>query len=206
MEYGTALAVELIRACAEGDPAAWREFMRRYNRTIAIAVYRVARQRGEESPTLVDDLTQDTYLKLWSCCRPDFRKFKSSDRGFLAYLHVVATHVGNDHFKKLRAIKRNPGTRLESLDDINFTDRAVSPADLAGTERKLLFEEIDTCLSALAPAENRERDRMIFWLYYRQGLTSKEIAPLPGVRLSQKGVESILKRMTQLVRDHLGKR
>jgi RNA polymerase sigma-70 factor, ECF subfamily len=54
-----------------------------------------------------------------------------------------------------------------------------------------------------APLETKDRDRTIFWLYYRQGMTAKEITGLPGIGLSLKGVESALHRLVKLVRDHL---
>jgi len=53
--------------------------------------------------------------------------------------------------------------------------------------------------------ETLQRDRTIFWLYYRQGLTAKEIGALPSIGLSLKGVESTLHRLTQLVREHLAR-
>ena len=48
-----------------------------------------------------------------------------------------------------------------------------------------------------------ERDRTIFWLYYLQGLTAEEIAGLPTVELSAKGVESALRRITAWLRKEL---
>ena len=44
-------------ACADGEAAAWQEFIRRYHRIIAITAYRAARRWGENSPAAVDDLT-----------------------------------------------------------------------------------------------------------------------------------------------------
>jgi len=70
-------------------------------------------------------------------------------------------------------------------------------------ERAVLLDEVDACLRAVAPADTEERDRTIFWLYYRQGLTAKEIVELPSIGLSLKGVESTLHRLTQLVRAQL---
>ena len=45
-----------------------------------------------------------------------------------------------------------------------------------------------------------ERDRRIFWLYYRAGLKPAVIARMPGIGLSVKGVESAVFRLTKLVR------
>jgi RNA polymerase sigma-70 factor (ECF subfamily) len=70
----------------------------------------------------------------------------------------------------------------------------------SGPEGKILLEEIDTILKVHAHEPNFERDRAIFWLYYRTGLTAKAIAALPGVKLSAKGVESTLLRLTRQIR------
>jgi RNA polymerase sigma-70 factor, ECF subfamily len=47
---------------------------------------------------------------------------------------------------------------------------------------------------------------VIFWLYYRDGLTARAIAQLPGIRLSVKGVESTIHRLTRRVRLRLNHR
>ena len=69
---------ELVLACRQTDDvAAWREFVGRFHRLIATVALRVARRWGESSPQLIDDLVQETYLKL---CDDNFRmlrKFKS---------------------------------------------------------------------------------------------------------------------------------
>jgi RNA polymerase sigma-70 factor (ECF subfamily) len=44
---------------------------------------------------------------------------------------------------------------------------------------------------------------MIFLLYYRQGLTASEIAALPALGLTTKGVESIIARLTHMIRSHI---
>jgi RNA polymerase sigma-70 factor (ECF subfamily) len=50
------------------------------------------------------------------------------------------------------------------------------------------------------PAQDLPRDRLIFWLYYRTGLTASAIAKLPGVGLTPSGVESAVGRLTKLVK------
>jgi RNA polymerase sigma-70 factor (ECF subfamily) len=46
-----------------------------------------------------------------------------------------------------------------------------------------------------------ERDRQIFWLYYRQGMSAKEIAAISSLNLTIKGVESVIVRLNQFVRN-----
>jgi len=41
----------------------------------------------------------------------------------------------------------------------------------------------------------------IFWLYYEQGYSAKEISLLPSMGLTVKGVESTLQRLTRFLKD-----
>jgi hypothetical protein len=41
---------------------------------------------------------------------------------------------------------------------------------------------------------------MIFWLYFRQGMSTKEIASLPTIGLGTKGVGSVIERLKHSIR------
>jgi hypothetical protein len=41
---------------------------------------------------------------------------------------------------------------------------------------------------------------MIFWLYYREGLTAKAISELPSIRLGVKRVENTIGRLVHLLK------
>jgi RNA polymerase sigma-70 factor (ECF subfamily) len=203
-DYTPLPASGLIRACADGDSAAWLEFIRRFHRLIAITASRVARRWGETSPAVVDDLAQETYLKLCANRARILCEFDSIDPdGIFGFLKVVTANVVNDYFKMLHAGKRGGNQANESLEDAERIIGLAGPASSDSLERAVLLDEVDTCLRAVAPAETGDRDRTIFWLYYRQGMTAKEIGDLPSMGLSLKGVESTLHRLTQLVRVHL---
>src|ERR1700677_3947954 len=65
MDYVALSSTELVRACAQtGRPLAWQEFIRRFNPLIAGVAIRTARRWGNFPLSLIDDLVQDTYLKL----------------------------------------------------------------------------------------------------------------------------------------------
>jgi RNA polymerase sigma-70 factor (ECF subfamily) len=66
-----------------------------------------------------------------------------------------------------------------------------------------LIQEVRGCLNEVASGSQGERDRRIFWLYFRSGLTASAIASLPTIGLSTKGVESTLLRLTKQVRERL---
>jgi len=44
---------------------------------------------------------------------------------------------------------------------------------------------------------------MIFWLYFRQGMSTKEIASLPSVGLGTKGVGSVIERLKHSIREQI---
>jgi RNA polymerase sigma factor (sigma-70 family) len=203
-DYGTVPVPDLIRACVDGEAAAWQGFIGRFNRIIAITSYRAARRWGQDSPAVVDDLIQETYLKLCADGARVLREFDSTHPdAIFAFLKVVTANVANDYFKRVHVGKRGGNLVTETLEDAEGAGSAVGPSSPAKLEREILLNEVDACLSAVAPAETRERDKTIFWLYYRQGLTAKEIVELPSINLSLKGVESTLHRLTKLVRTRL---
>lgn len=189
---------DLIQACAEGgDPAAWEEFVRRFQALISSVVFRTARRWGADSPALVDDLVQESYLKL---CRDHMRVLREfrpdHPEAFFGFLKVIAANVVHDHFRALRSKKR-------AADVLPLDPATTCGIDaLKGIERAILLREIDAILDSL-PGDDRGRDRTVFWLYYRQGLTAHAIAGLPTVSLTVKGVESIIRRLTRFVREQI---
>jgi RNA polymerase sigma-70 factor (ECF subfamily) len=76
---------------------------------------------------------------------------------------------------------------------------------MAKMQQSALLAELDEKLRS-APKEIGERDRALFWLYYLQGYTAEEIAGIPGVGLSAKGVESALRRVTVWLRNEVGRK
>jgi RNA polymerase sigma-70 factor (ECF subfamily) len=69
-------------------------------------------------------------------------------------------------------------------------------------QRSVLLSQLDSRLRSVQGATGR-RDRDLFWLYYLQGLTAEEIAALPSLGLTPKGVESALRRVTIWLRGEI---
>jgi RNA polymerase sigma-70 factor (ECF subfamily) len=67
----------------------------------------------------------------------------------------------------------------------------------------VLIQEITRHLDLCMAGPDFERNRRIFWLHYRAGLSARAIADLPGICLSPKGVESILMRLTKDLRQRM---
>lgn len=196
---------ELVQLClAANDEAMWTEFVRRFTPLIAAVIVKRFRRRAGETPTptLIADLTQDTYLKL---CANDFRALRAfhfqHENALFGFLKVVAANVVEDYFRNRYSKKRGKGYEEQDFDEIGSSAPLRSSDNIT---RSLLMEDIKKCLQQQATEPNFARDYAIFWLYYRQGLTAKAIADLPSIQLTVKGVESTLCRLTKLVRNKLG--
>lgn len=196
---------ELVQSCAEGnDGAAWDEFVYRFHRPISLSIIRTAYQWGEIPQQVVDDLVQDTYLKLCSNkCRQLLEFAAKHPEKIVGYVKTTAMNVARDHFKSLHSQKRGSGDVGQIAEE---SDPKASPSQPGGPqamERELLFKEIDECIESCLEGPDRDRDRTIFWLYYQQGMTAKDISALPTVGLSDKGVESVIVRMIRLLRERM---
>ena len=78
-------------------------------------------------------------------------------------------------------------------------DQVSDAKATAAVEWPSLIAQLDGLLK-LYPGTVSARDRNLFWLYYRQGLTAEAISRIPAIGLSAKGVESALLRLTRLLR------
>jgi RNA polymerase sigma-70 factor (ECF subfamily) len=198
-------AEELIQACAESnDGAAWEEFVFRFHRPISLSILRIAYQWGGTPQQIVDDLVQETYLKLCADKCRLLRDFAVQHPEAVAgYIKTIAVNVAHDHFKSLHSQKRGSGETSQLLEDVEPQARSGDLGGQAAMEREVLLKQIDRCLETCSEGPDQERDRLIFWLYYQQGMSAKAIAALPTVGLTAKGVESAIFRLTRLVREQI---
>jgi len=198
---------DLARLCSDaGNIESWNEFVKRFQRPVALAVLRTARLWGSRSTDLLDDLVQETFLRL---CADDCRLLKGfvprEHDSIVGFVKVIASNVTHDHFRSENSQKH--GGLLHRFEhpenDLEFLPSMPGPANDA--ERLLRMQEIDRCLQSLMPDPITDRDRTIFWLYFQQGFSAREIAALPGISISVKGVESSIHRSTQLLREIMTK-
>jgi len=205
--YSELSSVQLVRECAGSkDADLWVEFIRRFQPVIAAAVLRTARLFGEPPRQLLDDLVQDTYLKL---CENDSRLLRSfqprGEDSIFGYLKVVAANVAHDHFKSALAGKRG-ASQTEAMGEPVQIDPRTQGAEMEdGIHRNLQLGQIDKILRRVTDGKDQERKCMIFWLRHRQGLSASEIAALPSIGLSTEGVESVLLRLSVMIRGHIKK-
>ena len=147
---------ELLNLCLSSDDQShWQELVRRTQPLIASVIMNTIRRWQTPSPSLVDDLIQDTYIKLFANDRKALRSIKNEyENTIFGYLRVVASNVVWDHF-------RHPENKVE---EIELTDPVVPPAPdgmdrLEFTRRK---EQIQQRLETLSSSPTYQRDVAIF--------------------------------------------
>ena len=190
----------MVRLCAEKDPSAWEEFIRRYRRPIALVILQVLRHWGELSTTLLDDLVQETYVVL---CANDYRllrQFAEKHPSSLnAMLRVVAANVTHDQIRARNSQKRG-GKYIKAYPDSPLLEGAVSNEEINRIEREVQLREIDQLLQMAPKPISSKRDRTIFWLHFRSGMSAQAISKVPSFGLTAKGVESSLYRTLEFIR------
>src|SRR6202453_4620199 len=196
---------ELAMACAHSaDAAEWQDFVCRCVPLASLVALRVSRMWvSDPSRATVDDIVQEVLLKLCEQERRILRDFvPRGEDSFFGLLRIVAASVANDYYRRLYSAKRggNVVTTVLVGDETSLESAGMHPS--AQMHQDALFGQLDKKLKSASKTIG-ERDRAIFWLYYRQGFTAEEIARLPASGLTAKGVESALRRMTGWLRDEL---
>jgi RNA polymerase sigma-70 factor (ECF subfamily) len=205
--YSALSSEDLIKACVGSDnEAAWAEFIRRFQPVIAKVVGRTARRHWPQAPRdLLDDLIQETYLKLCADeCRL-LREFQSRHQDSIyGFLKVVAASVVLDHFKSRLARKRD-ASRTGALSEQTSLDLpAKRNGSRLSVEELVALRQIDDIVGKLYAGQILVRNRAIFWLHHRDGMTVQAIASIPWIGLNTKGAETVLRRMTHMIQSHIG--
>jgi RNA polymerase sigma factor (sigma-70 family) len=216
---------DLLERLLEAGPedSLWEEFVARFQARIRLVVLRSFQTEAVRSPGLdtgspqeaVLDLSQEVFLKLLESDRRALARFRGrSEHSIHTYLHTIAVNLVRDHFKKLRARKTPKASaslsnlvqqELES-DGPSYDQALVS--DGPGPERFVASQELRDRMGATIERASPQvstgsRDRLIFRLYFVEGLTVGEIAAIPSVGLTESGVEKCIRRMREALREEL---
>jgi RNA polymerase sigma-70 factor (ECF subfamily) len=199
---------DLAKACAHSaSEEEWGDFVRLCTPLASLVALRIARMWSTPaSPAAVADIVQEIFLKLCEQQRRILREFEPrGEDSFLALLRIVSASVANDFFRRQYSAKRGGKVVTMPLpeDGSAMASDGVSQQDRA--ERSALLAQLDSKLRS-APGVIAERDRTLFWLYYRQGFTAEEIARFGPSGLTPKGVESALRRVTVWLRGEVERR
>ena len=146
---------DLIRAAAEGDHAAFAQLVRAYQGLVWRFLFHLL---GD--PTLAEDITQETFLKVYK--KLDSYQFRSK---FSTWVLAVARNAGLD------ALRRNRRIRTEvDIDVVNDPRVHGHPAE---SSSRL---ELEAAVASLAP-----KLREAFLLVEVTGLHYEEVARVLGV-------------------------
>ena len=173
-------------------------------KSISLSVLRTASLWGEPSRSVVEDLIQVTYLKLWEDNCRLLRDFAiQNPDGILGYLKKVAANATHDYFRHGRSQSAGGSQAHVSTSDVDVE----AGKEVHGSQDRIAFEillkQIDEYLKRHLTGADQERDRTIFWLYFRQGMSAKEIASLPTIGLGTKGVGSVIERLKHCIREQI---
>jgi DNA-directed RNA polymerase specialized sigma24 family protein len=181
------------------DSDAWQEFERRMRPVIAAAIFRTLSSKDQRGSELRDEFIQDTFvLLLDEDCRR-LRNMKWPHQGAIfRFMQVIACHTVIDHYRK------NGRFSFVDLDEPAILGQLFQENHFGSTaEVSDLRDRIDKYLLSRASKSHYERDRNIFWFFYRWGYTDKEIAALPAINLSRKKVENTRRQLLLEVKREL---
>ncbi len=208
-------SISLVALCAERpeDSDLWTEFLRRfapkiksYIRATLRQSAHLANQAASPDTNHEPDLLQNTILRLVQNRCAALKRFSGTTESELfTYLAVVARSAVRD-FNRRRSAKRRfhwlaqaPSRYGETREASEFVSKAT---DRDPVERKILAHEVEQL--SLQTIDNNsvepDRDKLIFQLYYFDGLSTGQIAACKGVGLSRTGVEKILNQLKDRVR------
>lgn len=207
MPLGSVSSNELVQRClTSGTPEEWNEFVRRFQRPIALTAMRIARKWGIVSPARIEDLVQEVLLKLCINDRRLLRNFVPREPdSIIGYLKIVSANVTRDHLRSEQTLKRGGGLLIAVDDPETVEGRSRIAHKNSDIEGALQLREIEDALRSIIPTVITERDRTIFWLYFRQGFSARDIGEIKSLGLTVKGVESSIHRTTRELRTRLGR-
>ena len=205
IRYSSLSLPELVCLCiGPCDDGAWEEFVARVGRAISLTILRVASLWGEPSRTVVEDLVQVTYLKLWEDNCRILRDFAiQNPNGILGYLKKVAANSTHDYFRHGRSQSAGGSRAHVSTSDVDVEAGKQVHGSQDRIAFQILLNQIDEHLKGHLTGPDQERDRTIFWLYFRQGMSTKEIGSLPTIGLGPKGVGSVIERLKRCIRERI---
>lgn len=186
MAFGASIP-DLFEQCAAGNPEAWDAFRARYQRLIVGTIVKEAAKHGVRDPEDIADLEQSFCLKLVDRQGHVLRSFSWQGEGsdFRFLKTVVIFYVRDKMVTKPRPI---------SLSDVNPPVQQADPAERLDIER----------IRDFARANFSQRDFRVFFLRYFAGLTGKQIASLASVGLRESGVETVLRKSIERLREQFG--
>lgn len=212
---------ELIKLCAREswNRNAWLEFYSRFDERIWLVVYRNYKtlglhKRDSQFQMTVEDLVQEVYARLTDNNCKALKEFKgASENSIYAYLAVIARNVVKNYFISINAQKRS--LHEKSLDDVlTITEdgqkifvKDVIKSPYSDVEDEfavvILKEDIDDILDKILKNKDKDRNKLIFKLYFYEGFSVEEIASQFNFGLSSKRISNLTSDLKKKLRQKL---
>ncbi len=210
--------LKLAQYCARNSEAgfAWEEFIGRIQgqlRTWALQALRTFRQKEiAHFREAVDDIVQEVYVRLVQNDCQALHAFKgNTEDALFGYLKRITHNVALNRARQNAAQKR---PRLaHSLDEEfenqsdnrspHFPPKFVAQALDEETHIYELQDHINHYLEVVLRGPQKHRDKMLFQLFYYDGLAIEELAKLPGLNLSHHAIEVAINRVCHRLAKHL---
>jgi len=197
-------AAELVRQCARDlqNEELWQQFYSRYKRKILLFLLRAFRMTGGHSDEFVrfaDDWLQEVFTKLVQNEGHVIRSFRgTTEVSVNAFLASIALSIVVDQLRSQSALRRRAQVvPLDQLQDVSSP--RVDP--VARFSALLELIDVEKALRTDEESKNPERDLLIFKLHFVEGLSAREIASIPYLKLTTSGSEKVLSRVrNRLVR------
>src|SRR5215469_7030275 len=153
---------DVVCLCAGArDDEAWEEFVSRVGKPIGLTIMRTASLWGDPSRSVVEDLVQITYIKLWEDGCRLLRDFAiQHPEAILGYLKKTAANATHDYFK--HGYSQSSGGDKPHVSTSDVDPEAGN--EVHGSQERIAFgvflNEIDDHLKRGLVGADQERDRM----------------------------------------------
>lgn len=214
-------SITLAYLCAEKlqDTELWSEFLRRFAPKIKMFIQMTLKQYTGSNNSVsacIDstqgssDLLQNTILRLVQNHCAALKRFSgTAESEFLAYLAVIARSVVRESIRRQSAKRRfhwlAPISAAHNQEN-GGPENIRKPGIEDSIDRKVLAAEVEQLsLETIRDySDEPGRDELIFQLYFIDGLSAAQIASCKGIGLSKAGVEKMLNRLKDKVRNKAG--
>lgn len=189
---------DLLRRCAEtGSQTAWLELWEALKLPLGVAVHRAASTWADATREDCEELVQEVFFRIYRKSAQILEAVGSQgDEELIPYLRRLAQRVVIDQLKARVAAKRDRRHEVRLNDLLDLASRAVEKQ----MEQELLFKSLDEILRRELDPSTSNRDRHIYWIHHRSGLSASEISKIPGIGLTTKGLESLFLRLTNTLK------
>ncbi len=206
---GDLSSAELLRQCGESltDAALWKEFQRRFHKTILTFVMR-AMCNAFRTDCLKEacDIAQDVYLRMLDNNGRMLRSFKGdTDFSVKAFLSRVAVNVVSDQYRKTMAEKRRPA-EIISIEEARQQGRELAGEAVELDIPSILsWIDVERLMNSESDRRNAARNVLIFKLHHVDGFSVQEIAEFPGFGLKETAIRDALDHMRAHLQKRMGK-